>query len=1075
MANAQRDQNRIPTLIGTSSTDGVTPINVYVDPTTHRLLADFPSAVGTVTSVSVVTANGVSGSVATATTTPAITLTLGVITPTSVNGLTLASQAVGFTIAGGTTSKTLTVPLDASVSGTNTGDQTNISGNAGTVTNGVYTTSDATVLAATSVGNRDKYLHSNAATGVLEWSTVVAGTGTVTTVSVVPANGFAGTVANATTAPAITLTTSITGLLKGNGTAISAATAGTDYAVGSTGLAGGQTIAGSTLTNENLTLRANAADLTTGQVNITSSKEATNTTTASVALSGGLAVAKRVYALDMTVTNTITGSVSGSAATVTGATQTAITTLSNLVTVGTITSGGLGAGATLGAVTMNIASQTANDMLYVGASNVLTRVANGTTGQVWTATTGAAPSWSAPPASSSVGSSYTVNSLWGNAASGDGMALLADGTVVTGIANRAATAGAFTANAIEADSNNNTYPMEAMCVLDATHVAVVYRESVAAKYYAKVGVIGANGAITWGTAAQLPTTAKGSNSGGYGIIGLSSTLFVINYSNTSASGGASGTLRFVAGNVSGTTITLGADATVSVTNMANMADSQSSLRMVKMDSSTFVMVGREQSTIKVFAIAGSVDGTPTITLGSLVEDTNSSFVSFGIFTQKVAALSSTLFVFGNGNSSSGTDFYAGTLSGTTITLGSVQNTTNIATNSAISLYPLDATHFFAANSTGSATQCLVASVSGTTITFGSAATYTTTSGSTAPSVFGVPLSASSFALMIRDASGFTHLQPATVSGVTTTLGADIIVDGAADWAAGNNARLISPSAGQVIGFYSDASFQTRAISAVIQNNVPIQIGSVTGILNTGTDGSSPFFAGALTGVATVIQAYDKNAQAFLFPTGYVGVASAAANVGASLTVTSSGVSTAFTGLVAESMYYLSVAGAYSTIPSIYPLGQGVSSIGISLLNFHANTINDPSIYQASPSDPTGTTNTSGLMMGLGGFIVPKKTGNVHITISGTITNNTGGDGANVQLRYGTGAIPANAGALTGTTVAGLVKFINPTALTTKVPFMVQGIVTGLTLGTRYWIDTGLAAVTGGTASITDVGISAYEI
>ena len=54
-------------------------------------------------------------------------------------------------------------------------------------------------------------------------------TGTVSTVSVVSANGFAGSVANATTTPAITLTTSISGVLKGNGTAISAATAGTDY------------------------------------------------------------------------------------------------------------------------------------------------------------------------------------------------------------------------------------------------------------------------------------------------------------------------------------------------------------------------------------------------------------------------------------------------------------------------------------------------------------------------------------------------------------------------------------------------------------------------------------------------------------------------------------------------------------------------------------------------------------------------------------------------------------------------------------------------------------------------------
>ena len=55
------------------------------------------------------------------------------------------------------------------------------------------------------------------------------GTGTVTSVSVVSANGLAGTVATATTTPAITLSTSITGILKGNGTAISAAVANTDY------------------------------------------------------------------------------------------------------------------------------------------------------------------------------------------------------------------------------------------------------------------------------------------------------------------------------------------------------------------------------------------------------------------------------------------------------------------------------------------------------------------------------------------------------------------------------------------------------------------------------------------------------------------------------------------------------------------------------------------------------------------------------------------------------------------------------------------------------------------------------
>ena len=50
------------------------------------------------------------------------------------------------------------------------------------------------------------------------------GTGTVTSVSVVSANGFAGTVANPTTTPALTLTTSISGVLYGNGTALAAAT-----------------------------------------------------------------------------------------------------------------------------------------------------------------------------------------------------------------------------------------------------------------------------------------------------------------------------------------------------------------------------------------------------------------------------------------------------------------------------------------------------------------------------------------------------------------------------------------------------------------------------------------------------------------------------------------------------------------------------------------------------------------------------------------------------------------------------------------------------------------------------------
>jgi hypothetical protein len=58
------------------------------------------------------------------------------------------------------------------------------------------------------------------------WTTPT--TGTVTAVSVVSANGLAGTSSGGAT-PALTLSTSITGILKGNGTAISAAVVNTDY------------------------------------------------------------------------------------------------------------------------------------------------------------------------------------------------------------------------------------------------------------------------------------------------------------------------------------------------------------------------------------------------------------------------------------------------------------------------------------------------------------------------------------------------------------------------------------------------------------------------------------------------------------------------------------------------------------------------------------------------------------------------------------------------------------------------------------------------------------------------------
>lgn len=90
------DQNSRQTLLCLSSANDGTFVVPWADPVTHRLLTDNAGGgSGTVTSVSVVSANGFAGTVATATTTPAITLT------TTINAAVLAGN--GTAIAAATT------------------------------------------------------------------------------------------------------------------------------------------------------------------------------------------------------------------------------------------------------------------------------------------------------------------------------------------------------------------------------------------------------------------------------------------------------------------------------------------------------------------------------------------------------------------------------------------------------------------------------------------------------------------------------------------------------------------------------------------------------------------------------------------------------------------------------------------------------------------------------------------------------------------------------------------------------------------------------------------------------------
>ena len=106
---------------------------------------------GTVTAFAFTNGNGIVGAVTTPNTTPTLALTLGAITPTTVNGLTFAQSLSGFTIQGGTfSSKTLSIGNSLVFQGTD-GSTLDI-GTGGTLGTAAYTASNAYVPAASVTG-----------------------------------------------------------------------------------------------------------------------------------------------------------------------------------------------------------------------------------------------------------------------------------------------------------------------------------------------------------------------------------------------------------------------------------------------------------------------------------------------------------------------------------------------------------------------------------------------------------------------------------------------------------------------------------------------------------------------------------------------------------------------------------------------------------------------------------------------------------------------------------------------------------------------------------------------------------
>jgi len=113
------------------------------------------------------------------------------------------------------------------------------------------------------------------------------------------------------------------------------------------------------------------------------------------------------------------------------------------------------------------------------------------------------------------------------------------------------------------------------------------------------------------------------------------------------------------------------------------------------------------------------------------------------------------------------------------------------------------------------------------------------------------------------------------------------------------------------------------------------------------------------------------------------------------------------------------------------------------------------------------------MMGLGSTckLTPVYSTRILLHFNGAFNNTSSGVQDTISLRWGTGTAPANAAALSGTVLISL-PYLTAAASPAS-GFSQEAIITGLSAGTAYWFDLGLAAGSG-TAALSSITCTAME-
>ena len=389
-------------------------------------------------------------------------------------------------------------------------------------------------------------------------------------------------------------------------------------------------------------------------------------------------------------------------------------------------------------------------------------------------------------------------------------------------------------------------------------------------------------------------------------------------------GSSTTTMRFVAGTLSGTnnlTVTMGSDTTISATSNGN------GYFMVGIDSTHFAcaILSSTQSS----CVVGSISGT-TITLGSVTNmGTSGRYGSNGAGgTSAIMSLQDGQhFVFTGQIATNEQWALIGATSGTTVSFGTevgVMGATTGLVNTYVQIGYLDSSHFWFSYNPGSGAgsiNCQVCSWSGTTITAGTAKTGTSNGTPT----YGACVTIDSTHIVVVGGNS-TTIEYFSISGTTLT---SVTFKSTLPYASGCLLNYLGGGNLVLIAWNG-----TNIVMTSIQLNQTTNTFTIPGTATTiATTSQQAFQLLNMNDNATSIYGTisTSTVAAICQPHFFVGIAAAAAAAAGTVVAQLNGIVSSFSGLVSgPSPYYMQPNGSTSTVVSPYRLGYATSATSINV-------------------------------------------------------------------------------------------------------------------------------------------------